>query len=212
MAWDDNTYASGDQITVDMAQIEANFAVLKSGFSGTSAPTNQVVGQQWYDHTKKVTKRRDHDNGAWHGLMHGDVSQKIWVYRNAAMEGWAVDGGVSDVVLALKGGATYTTGAALAGTWTQPGCVLDATMIPAHTHGSSGAHTHTTTVNNTYGEGGALPWIYECGIDGSAAPATVFTSSSAAHEHTSVGGGASHNHGTAYRPYAAVGTLQYLDL
>ena len=205
-------YASGSTVDSDMLQTNDNFAALKSCFSGDSQPSDAEAGMQWYDHTKKVTKRRDHDNAAWQGLMHGDTSQKIWIYRNAAMEGWAVDGGVTDVVLALKGGATYTTGAAVAGSWTQPSCTLDATMIPAHTHGSSGAHTHTVTWNNGSEQGGSNPWVYESSNAGLAAVNTTFTSSSTAHEHTSVGGGLSHNHGTTYRPYAAVGILCYLDL
>jgi len=53
---------------------------------------------------------RNSQNSDRIGLMHGDVSQKIWVYVNTNMSGWAIDSGVSDKVLSVKGGDTYVDG------------------------------------------------------------------------------------------------------
>lgn len=197
----DDCYASSHQAAVDLQAYENNFAALKSCFSGLTAPSNIVAGMQWYDTTKKVTKRRDYGNAAWHGLMHGDTSQKIWVYRNAAMEGWAIDSvSCTDAVLALKGGTQYynVNGGTNAGTWTQPGHVLSDVELPAsfgpHSHGISSAVTSGT---GQFAEGGGY---LVAQINTDAAPVTI------------TGGGQSHSHGNTYRPTAAVGTLQYLDL
>lgn len=206
----DDVYASGHQATTDLENMEKNFAALKSSFSGTTAPANTVAGMLWYDTTQKLMKQRDSANSTWFGFMVADSSHKIWVYRNAAPEGWAIDSAVTDCVIALKGGsnAYNVNGGTLAGTWTQPGYTLTTADIPAHTHGSSGAHTHDVTIMSGI-SGGVINTI---STFDAAVTTTVATSSGGTHTHTSVGGGGSHNHGTTYRPYAAIGTLQYLDI
>jgi hypothetical protein len=206
----DNCYDSTHQVGTNMAAIENNFAALKSMFSGAAAPSDLVAGMLWYDLTKNLPKMRNEANDAWLGIMHADASHKIWVYRNTAPAGWAIDAAVVDVVLALKGGAQAynANGGTQAGTWTQPDCTLSAANLPAHTHGSSGNHTHTITTDNG---GGATN--FQPPNTGTGAPGTsVTTSGTGAHEHTSVGSGTAHNHGTTYRPAAAIGTLQYMDI
>ena len=118
----DNCFARGNIAATDMANMERNFAALKSSFSGVSAPANAAAFQFWGDTVKKCLKHRSSDETVWHGTLHGDVSQKIWVYRNAAMDGWAVVTGVTDKVVAIKGGslAYDTTGGTTAGTWNVP--------------------------------------------------------------------------------------------
>lgn len=221
----DDVYASGHQATTDLENMEKNFAALKSSFSGTTAPANTVAGMLWYDTTQKLMKQRDSANSTWFGFMVADSSHKIWVYRNTAPEGWAIDSAVTDCVIALKGGsnAYNANGGTLAGTWTQPGYTLTSADIPAHTHGNSGTHTHTLA-SNTYTGGSTgsnhralTKFILENVED----PSEAWTTGNASyyradaggdHTHTSFGGGGSHNHGTTYRPYAAIGTLQYLDI
>ena len=199
----DDCFAAGHVAQTDLANMEANFATLKSTNSGGSAPANQVAGMLWFDTTKKVQKQRNQGDSAWIGLMHGDVSQKVWVYRNAAMDGWAIDGTVTDKVLALKGGATYTAGAATAGSWTLSG-FTSGTESADHTHGvsiTSGAPS--ATVNIPDGAGGTPQFpgsqTHTHAVSGNTGV------KSATHTHT-----VSHD-GTS-RVAAAVGTLQYLDL
>ena len=132
------TYAASANFSADLLQIEDNFAALKSNFSGVAAPgaaaDSPVAGQFWFDTTKKIMKVRNSANNAWLGLFYGNSSFKIWMYRNAAGDGWAIDSSVTDKVVALKGGSTYTTGATSnTGTWIITGNTLSTTGS-THTH------------------------------------------------------------------------------
>lgn len=216
--WTDDTFAAGHVAQTDLQNMENNFTTLKSLFSGAAAPANQVAGMPWFDTTQDVLKYRNSGDSAWLGLMHGDISQKMWVYRNAAMDGWAVDSAVSDRVLALKGGTTYTTGAAGAGSWTVSGLSAsshthdDGTLAaPNHTHtlagsGSGGAADYSVTISGGY--------LYAGSGSGGAPSATSTTGNPSA---TAVSGDTGSTAPTmssdaSWRPAASVGTLQYLDL
>ena len=203
----DDCYASGHTATTDLQSFENNFAALKSSFSGPTAPSNPVAGMLWFDTTKKLLKGRNNANGAWLGIMIADASHKIWVYRNTAPDGWVIDAAITDVVCALKGGSYGATGGAQVGTWTQPDHTLTAAEIPAHDHSAAGAHVHNipTVVSGTGGAGVMSTLGGEAGAGYSA-------DSNGSHTHTSVGSSGAHNHGSAYRPAAAVGTLQYMDI
>jgi len=229
--WTDNVYAAGHIGSTDLQNMENNFATLKSLFSGAAQPASMAACHPWFDAVKHVLKVRNDNDSVWIGLMHGDVSQKIWIYRNAAMSGWAIDSGVSDKVLGLKGGAIYTTGAASAGTWTQP----DHTHTgPSHTH-TGPSHNHKwyeaniyTVADKSYDEAGAEISIpagagakfydhktIQYDANKAARPvgdmwtANEGTGATGAEGTGATGGGATAN---TYRPAAAVGTLQYLDL
>ena len=212
--WTDDVYAGNHAAATDLQHIENNFAALKSLFSGAAEPSNRVAGMPWFDTAQKVLKIRNNGDSAWYGLMHGDGEQKMWVYRNAALEGWAIDSGVTDKVLAVKGGTTYTAGGATAGTWQQTGHVLTIAEMPAHDHGggacsTGGAHTHTMDMGVVGELGDGLQTKYQSG-------STKNTNSAGSHSHTitvnSQGSDNAHNHGSTWRPAASVGTLQYLDL
>jgi len=207
--WTDDVFAGGHVGQTDLQNMENNFACLKSMFSGGSAPSNAIAGMPWFDTTQKVLKYRDSANAAWLGLMHGDTNQKVWIYRDSTMDGWAIDSAVSDIVLAIKGGATYTTGGVIAGNWAQPG----------HTH-TIPNHYHTLPMGYRAGNSGL--WVDQNHTSG-----TVYTqygyalaadsgdsNTIALITYTDGGGGATSSDGTpdAWRPAAAVGTLQYLDL
>lgn len=213
--WNSNTYQGDHVVSTDMVNIENNFATLKSMFSGGSAPANPVAGMPWFHTTNKILKIRNNANSAWLGLLYGTTSLKVWIYANVAQDGWVIDSGVTDSILALKGGAqAYNiSGGGTGGTWTQPSHTLLASEIPAHTHGSAGSHTHSfPNLTFSYGSSGSEGSYggEAVGGFGSYDIRTATTmSTAAAHTHTSVGGGGSHNHGTTYRPLAAVGTLQY---
>jgi len=211
--WNDNVYASGDQIAVNQQDIEDNFAALKSMYSGASAPADPVAGMTWFDTTNKMVKLRNNANTAWLGIMQGDATFKIWVYLNAAIDGWVVDSSVADVVLALKGGtgAYNVSGGGTAGSWTQPDCTLTTAQLPAHDHGAAAAHTHTFEGSGS-GLGSVSAIMYQTTLETKVSAVSGLINAGGGHTHTSVGSGSAHNHGTAYRPYAAVGTLQYMNL
>ena len=97
--------------------MEDNFEVLKSSFSGLAAPSEIEAGQLWFDTSKKILKVRNQADNAWLGVMYGNVSFKIWMYLNAAEDGWVQDSGITDRVLGIKGGSTYLTGGTLASSW-----------------------------------------------------------------------------------------------
>lgn len=117
---------------------------------------------------------------------------EMWVYADAPPDGWSLKGSVSDVLTAVKGGTTYTTGGITAGSFT----------TPAHAHALG--HTHTAA-----GSVPAAPnlWINrdsETGQDSSTLPHThsISLTSGAGTTSTNVDGAA-----TGYRPRARVGII-----
>jgi len=180
-----------------MEDVNENFAALKSGFAGTSAPASPVGGQTWHDSTAR--KVRNYANDEWLASLLGDASQKMWVYRNDTCEGWEVDSTLTDRVLAIKGGSYGATGGAPVGSWTQPDCTLTLSHMPAglapQIKVGSGSGSSTGVVQST------------------ALFTSIFTSDTSIIGFTGgAPGGAAHNHGTTYRPAAAVGTMQKPDL
>jgi len=216
--WVDDTYESTNQYGSDLTSIKNNFACLKSLFSGPSAPANLVAGMVWYDTTSgNPTKIRNKANSVWLGIMIADSSHKLWVYRNDAPEGWAIDSSVTDRVLAIKGGGgNYNVnGGQMAGSWVPPDHNLSIANVPAHDHGSAGAHQHSLLEVIVGYQGGAYITIDLVGVFSEAHReyTTNHIQSGGAHTHTSVGSGTpvTHSWGT-WRPAAAVGTLQYLNI
>ena len=117
--WTTDVYGLNHVGTTDLTNMKANFATLKSSFSGAASPATEV-GQLWFDTAKNLLMVRG--NSAFHGILQGNASSKFWIYSNTALTGWAIDAAVADVVLSLKGGsAVYNAaGGTQAGTWTQP--------------------------------------------------------------------------------------------
>jgi hypothetical protein len=110
----------------------------------------------------------------------------MWFYLDAAPVGWTEVAGLGDTLLAVKGGATYVTGGAGAGSWTLPDHTLIIQEMPTH--------THSYTKPNP-----AEPKRKTAGSD-------CVTSVSS--ENTgSTGGGLPHNHGSTFRPAARVGII-----
>lgn len=227
-------YAGTHTAGTDMQNIENNFAALKSSFSGTTSPANAVAGQWYLDTTNYSMKYRNSANNAWYGVMHGDADQKVWVYRDSAMSGWVVDSSVSDKVLALKGGTTYTAGGGVAGSWTHGHANNFSVSNTPHLHqvtnrvltinssdqyyNSSGVLANMVnnanikefngTTGNTYYYqlwGGVVVPYESDYVD--AAP-SLYTSSVTA--SSSLSGSITDN--STFRPAAATGTLQYMDL
>jgi len=200
--WTEDVYEPGYVADDTLENIENNFAALKSCFSGSAAPTGPVAGMLWFYTTNLALKIRNNANDAWYGLMHGDASQKIWVYRNSAMDGWVVDAAVSDVVLAIKGGSTYPTGGLTAGSWTQPTHIHNVTYA---------AHLHSITLpEDDWAEGnqGTYGREYSYGGDYRVGERSFDTTSGGGGTEPTTAGSTANT----YRPAAAVGTLQYLNV
>ena len=207
--WTADTYDASHVAATDLANIEANFATIRSLFSGASTPGSPVVGQPWFDTTNKILKIRNAGDTAWLGVMYGSTSVKTWIYANAAADGWVVDSTVTDKVLALKGGTTYTTGGATAGSWTISGIAHTHTG-PSHTH-TGPSHSHPipeagwspgANLNGAWW-GGGIPDAYRA-YGATSAGGTGATG--AAGTGATGSGGASDG---TWRVAAAVGTLQY---
>lgn len=216
----DNCFEGSHAAKTDLQNMENNFAALKSGFSGTSSPSNLVGGMTWHDSTGR--KVRNYFNTAWLANLMGDASQKMYVYRNDTCEGWLVDSSVTDRVLAVKGGGYGTVGGIQAWTWVITGLTMTghAHEVPGHLHkiydisnpsslfgfNSSGAAVgigETTTISaaniaitSALGESGLNNILY------TAANSSFNTLANADTVNSS----------GAWRPAALVGTMQYPDL
>ena len=213
----DNVYQPDFVIDTTMSNVDDNFDALKSSFSGTNAPSNQVAGQLWMKTVGNVGFRyRNYNNTAWEKILTGDANQKMWVYRNDTAEGWLIDATVTDRVLAIKGGsqAYNTAGGTNAGTWTQPSHTLTTAQMPVHSHSAglnNTPHDHTIRCRRPGTSGNPSIAYYE--DVGTFRDITIPTQNQDhTHSISSEGGSDPHNHGTTYRPAAAVGTLQYPDL
>ena len=149
------------------------------------------------------------------------------VYDDDVLDGYARDSGVTDKVIALKGGATYVAGGATAGSWTIGG--ITAANESTHTH-TGPSHTHTVDIWASDKTGTVLSeatnfyirmqdsnsendWVGSASVNSvskgkretTAADGTGATGAGVAHTHTIT------QDGTA-RIAAAVVILVYLDL
>lgn len=226
-------FASGHVGQTDLANMEKNFACLRSSFSGSGTPANTEAGMLWYDTGQSLLKHRNAGDSAFRGILAGSSSLKMWLYLNTAEEGWVIDSGVTDKVLSLKGGsqAYNTGGGSNAGTWTQPNHTHGNGSLagPSHAH-STPNHSHpqniTAEKHHSGGEekvatsafganfkdsAGAHPdGVARClktGVSSSGASSTGSGGTGAVTGSTAGGATAA-----TYRPSAAVGTLQYPDV
>ena len=223
----DNCFQSGNVGQTDLQNIENNFAAVKSNFSGTSAPPNAVPGMLWFDtdadtNNKGVQKLYNND-GDWFGLLYGNSTHIMLVYRNTAIDGWAVSSAVTDKVVAIKGGSTYTTGGATAGSWTISG--ISTNNESSHTHNHNHKSYNNTTSgahDNAWDSGGNTNDLGQETQKALAAFHLACSNSTGDYpvhdlwtnnDNTS---GSAHSHGTSHtgtwRVAAAVCTMQYIDI
>ena len=197
--WTNDSYYLSHVGQTDLTNMENNFMVLKSLFSGIAAPITPAACQPWFDTAKDILKVRNTNDNAWVGIMHGDISQKIWIYRNSAMSGWTTVAGLEDRVIAIKGGATYATGGSPGGNWSY-----------SHNHKWFN-YTLRTAHDQTYNSGGSA-------ISLPMAASKIIVGFRSIDYRATTGGTpisdswTDNNSMSTYRPAAAVGTLQRLDL
>lgn len=222
-----NSYQSDHAALTDLANMEKNHECHRSFFSGASAPSNALAGHPWFDTTQNLAKIRNDANDAWIAILTGTTSQKFWIYRNDTDDGWAIDAGVTDRVLSLKGGSGLynVSGGGVAGeTWAN---------LKAHIHtGPSHSHSHNhqwydaddeNDDDQTYNSGGSLVELTEGTVKANSAYDYIerafgigpkpIGDSYTNNDATAGGTGNTGAQSTAdVRPAAAVGTLQYPDI
>lgn len=118
--WTDNVYEATHVAGTDLQNMENNFACLKSSFSGTSSPADDVAGQWWLDTTNHVLQIR---NEADTGYL------EIWDMSNDRPMGLDAPGPIGGTTAAA---GTFTT---LAG---------DVLSLQSNTEGLSGTKTIAT--------------------------------------------------------------------
>lgn len=119
----DNPYSQATVVDTTMSAMENNDLALKSSFSGSSNPANAVAGMLHMrtGGTGDGLRVRNSGDSAWHKVLTGTASLKLWMYRNDTDEGWTLDASApTDRVLSLKGGsnAYNVNGGTTAGNWT----------------------------------------------------------------------------------------------
>lgn len=116
--------------------------------------------------------------------------RKLWIYENTAPIGWSISS-VADRVLGIAGGSlAYSVGGGnLAGSWTLPNHTLTTNEIPSHTHGIRLRKDHGSINYDGFHDLPVSGYAYDTDV------------------MQAVGGGASHNHGSNFRPAAAVGII-----
>ncbi len=135
----------------------------------------------------------------------GDVipaATKMWFYADTAPTGWTIDATPSDELLAVKGGSTYATGGAQAGTWSQPNhthttgdVTLSISEMPAHTHDN---------IRQAVSDSGGTSSVAAAVAPNDADTLTNSTGGDTAHNHGATGNGATAN---TWRPSARVGII-----
>jgi len=99
--WTTDSYASGHVGQTDLANMENNFAALRSTFAGTSAPSSPTQGQIWHDTTNDLLK-----------IYTGSLWRVVWdIGNNRAPEDLVVTASIKDLnVTTAKIAARNVTG------------------------------------------------------------------------------------------------------
>ena len=102
----------------------------------TSIPIGaQYIRENWVQIQSVLTSTRLSAGTEIEDLI--PAGSVIWFYADTAPTGYTILAGSSDELLAVKGGSTFTTGAAQAGTWTQDGHALTSSETATHTHATN---------------------------------------------------------------------------
>jgi len=160
------------------------------------------------------------------------AGSKMWFYQDSAPLGWTLDSTPSDSILAVKGGSTYNTGGASAGSWIVSGIVTDSESShrhtgPSHKHTTAAvsltiaqmpAHTHKLNSSNWQnGNGESGDQVRTNGTVNGITTTSVGSGSAHTHGDTgyqgtgNTGAGSAHSHTTSHvggwRPKANVGII-----
>lgn len=136
----------------------------------------------------------------------------MWFYQNTAPLGWQIVVGTGDRVLGTVGGSQAYSSAGLQGTWQQgdvsgiPNLGLDVKQIPNHQHwgrwGENQSDSQPKFLRGTRSfPSGGNPQYTETAILG------VVNGAGDIPSHDAFGACDPHNHGSVWRPSAAVGII-----
>lgn len=150
--WTDDVFDANHEGQMDLANIEKNFAALKSTFLGPTAPANSVAGMGWVDTTTHIYKIRNEANSNWvsifdlaNGVPCGitfpppfPTGTLMLFAQTAAPTGWTKSTTHNDKTLRVVSG-TAGSGGAVAfstafGRTATDGHVLTVEQMPSHTH------------------------------------------------------------------------------
>jgi hypothetical protein len=163
----------------------ATWRVSEPAGSTTIAKGAEYIRENWTQIETCISSAKLTAGTVLHTIPAG---ARIWFYENVAPSGYTIVAGPSDELLAVKGGSTYTTGGAAAGTWTQPGHALTTSEIPPHSHA-------TNATQDIKRGSGSSNWGFS---SSNSQTGTTLTSGGAA---------AAHSHGSTWRPKARVGII-----
>ena len=137
----DDCFASDHVVQTDMANIEKNFACLKSAFSGATAPSNLVAGMWWFDTTANILKLRNEANNAWQSVWDFANNKPVITNLSNEITGAMIATAIKDPAVGIAGLRTIGTGAlqACAGNDARIGAISDATITQAKLKTSMGS-------------------------------------------------------------------------
>jgi len=202
--YNDNCYSADHEVAIDLTWMMYNFAALKSSFSGSVPPSygNIAPGQLFMNTATGYSFQiRNQANSLWRaiptfGIDGSGKMEELWIYSNAALEGWNVDSSYQDCCIAVYGGS-YGAARQYSGSFVIPGHALSVGEIPSHYH----------TFASYYGiatyeaAGGAYEVYASQGMN------TDYEGGNLPHTHGDISIG-----DAPFRPYAAVGVLVYPGL
>jgi len=144
----DNCFAPGHVGQTDLQNMENNFAALKSGFSGASAPSNPVAGMIWIDTTNDLLKR--YYDGSWISIW--DLANNKPIITNLSNEitSSMISSAIKDAAAGTASLRTLGTGANQAAAGNQPppdGSVTEAKLASSVI---SQAKLKTSTQSQSY--------------------------------------------------------------
>lgn len=99
----DDCFASDHVVQTDMANIEKNFAALKSAFSGTASPSNSVAGMWWFDKTTNILKLRNEANSAWQSIWNFASNKPVITNLSNEITGAMIAAAIKDPVAGTYG-------------------------------------------------------------------------------------------------------------
>lgn len=220
--YDEDCYGPTHVAQADLQKMKDNFECLRTTFSGSTTPP-LAEGLLWLDTATNILRIQKAGTTGWLGILTGDADQKIWIYRNNTLPGWVIDDTVVDKVLALRGGEYGPVGGVVAGTWTQPPHqhhFIVAKIWVDHNHAftivvGTFSHSHTVDIDIPFlvstdtAEAAALDTYTTSQYD-----SPVYTNNTANWVPPADYEGITEPSATlpTWRPAAAVGTMQYIDV
>ena len=107
----DNVFDSTFEVQTTMANVEKNFAALKSSFSGAGAPSNPIAGMWWFDTTANILKLRNEANNAWQSVWNFANNKPVIANLSGEITGAMISAAIKDPAAGTYGLRRIGTGA-----------------------------------------------------------------------------------------------------